>query len=182
MSQSAKHLLNLLRAATKPYGSISELARKAALKPPQLQRYLSGETSPSLETLDRLAEALGIHPWEMIKPTQTEEVRLSAGVREAIREELARTRNEYPPREYDPAHPLPHQNVGLASLAQAAGTEGLARVAALASSGFRDHELLEIQNRLISACDAIAQSRRKERDTLPESFGTKPKKTSRTGT
>lgn len=50
--------------------SKSELCRGADITRPTLDRWLSGESSPTLENLERLANALSIGVWEFLRPEQ----------------------------------------------------------------------------------------------------------------
>lgn len=92
MANSSELLQKALREATNRRGDIADLARKAGLKPPQMQRYISGDHVPSLDNLDRIASALGKEAWELIKPHEASSKLkgslLPEEVREALREEL----------------------------------------------------------------------------------------------
>lgn len=68
MSKSAKVFQNYLKSWAEDRGFIADFARKMRVKPPIFYRYMSGETKPSLEQLDRIADALELQPWELIKP------------------------------------------------------------------------------------------------------------------
>lgn len=47
-------------------GNVSEMARETGIHRNQLDRYLSGANSPTLETLEALAKALAQNPVEML--------------------------------------------------------------------------------------------------------------------
>jgi transcriptional regulator with XRE-family HTH domain len=72
MTNSAKTLEDLLNRAKETRGFIAELSQKTGIKGPQLQRYITGKNVPGLDILDRIAKALGIDPWELIKPPGAE--------------------------------------------------------------------------------------------------------------
>lgn len=56
------------------------LAEDAGLFPGQLSLYLKGKKKPSMETIDKISKALGIKPWDMIKPHGALDAPVSAGV------------------------------------------------------------------------------------------------------
>jgi len=66
MGKSAETFRNALAKATEQYGSATELARKSGFKLPQILRYRTGQNVPSLDALDRLADALGDTPANLI--------------------------------------------------------------------------------------------------------------------
>lgn len=47
-------------------GAPSAVAKKAGMLPGQVYRYISGEATPSLEVIERLADALGIPAAELL--------------------------------------------------------------------------------------------------------------------
>lgn len=49
-------------------GFKADLARRLNIGPSALQNYFDGKRTPGLDQLDRFASALGIQPWELIKP------------------------------------------------------------------------------------------------------------------
>lgn len=57
-----------LAAALEKHGSVSELVRKTGLSRTAIDSWLRKETSPTLESLEKIAEALGKKPWELIYP------------------------------------------------------------------------------------------------------------------
>jgi transcriptional regulator with XRE-family HTH domain len=79
-------------------GAKAELCRKTGIPRSALDRWLNGENEPSMSNLDRIAEALGFEPWQLIQGTEPVRPALPEGVRQAIREEL----NSRP----EPAHPV----------------------------------------------------------------------------
>lgn len=66
MATSAELFRKALQEATKAYGAASELARKAGMKPPQLYKLMATDSSPSLDTLDRIAAALKTTPADLL--------------------------------------------------------------------------------------------------------------------
>jgi transcriptional regulator with XRE-family HTH domain len=57
-----------LATALGGYGAKSEFSRKTGISRTVLDRWLSGDNSPTLETLERAAQGLGLQSWELIKP------------------------------------------------------------------------------------------------------------------
>lgn len=51
-------------------GSQKALAIKAQMSGGFLSEILRGETSPSLKTVDKMAEALGVQPWELLADSE----------------------------------------------------------------------------------------------------------------
>jgi transcriptional regulator with XRE-family HTH domain len=102
MSKAPEVLRKRIAALYSDFGRIAEVVRKTGLSRRVLEKWRDGESSPSIENLERLADALGVQPWELIKPDGAQptkqEVPLPEGVRQAIREEL----NSRP----EPAHPV----------------------------------------------------------------------------
>lgn len=47
--------------------SITEVANKTGITNANISRILHGKTSPTLETIERIAKALGIEPYELLK-------------------------------------------------------------------------------------------------------------------
>lgn len=68
MSNSAKTLLDFLGRKKEERGFIATLARDSEITAPQLQKYFTGKNVPSLEVLDRIAEAMNKEAWELIRP------------------------------------------------------------------------------------------------------------------
>ncbi len=50
-----------------------KVAERARLTPPQFSRILTGKTSPGLEVLDRLSEALGVPTWSLLRSPKEQE-------------------------------------------------------------------------------------------------------------
>ncbi len=62
-SKSLAKLIESIRAAVVPgHLSQAEIARRAGMKPQQLNDVLSGIVCPRVDFLDRIADALGVHP------------------------------------------------------------------------------------------------------------------------
>lgn len=53
---------------SKERGFKAELARKMGVAPSLIQNYVDGNRTPGLDQLDKFAAALGVQPWELIKP------------------------------------------------------------------------------------------------------------------
>ena len=45
-----------------------ELAERAGVSQSKMTRYLDGKQKPNIETIERLAEGLGMQPWELLQP------------------------------------------------------------------------------------------------------------------
>lgn len=71
MPKSLNLIKNRLSGYFKERGAKAEIRKKTGFSGSQLDRYISGESDLGVEQLDRLAEALGIQPWELIKPDGT---------------------------------------------------------------------------------------------------------------
>lgn len=61
--------------------SISELARRTGMGPSQVSRWLCGEAAPAVETLCKIADALGCEPGDLLPP-RSELAALKASARE----------------------------------------------------------------------------------------------------
>lgn len=57
----------------------SEFARKVDMSPSHISRYLNGNTEPGIGVVTRFAEALGLEPWELLKPPGATEARPDSG-------------------------------------------------------------------------------------------------------
>lgn len=68
MGKSTQLLAKIIEKELAPYGRRKELAKLSGLSGSQLDRYSRAESSPSLDNLDALAQALGIPAWQLIKP------------------------------------------------------------------------------------------------------------------
>lgn len=55
--------------------STSNLADRLGVAANSLGRWLKGETTPTLENLEKVAESLRTHPWELIKPPGAEDAK-----------------------------------------------------------------------------------------------------------
>ena len=51
-----------------PHGAVSEFCRVTGFSRQGVDKWLGGETIPSMDKIDKIAEALGLQPWELIKP------------------------------------------------------------------------------------------------------------------
>lgn len=57
-----------LSVALEKHGSVSEIVRKTGLSRTAIDSWLRRETSPTLESLEKIADAIGKKPWELIYP------------------------------------------------------------------------------------------------------------------
>jgi transcriptional regulator with XRE-family HTH domain len=57
-----------LSSATRARGVKADIRRQGGFSGSQLDGYINGTASPVLEQLDRLAAALGVEAWELIRP------------------------------------------------------------------------------------------------------------------
>lgn len=95
MYRSPELLAKALNLALSSHGSIADFCKKAGFTYPTVQHWRNLERSPTLENLDRIAMALGVQPWELIKPYGAEAtpiprpvLNLSDSIQEAIRKSL----------------------------------------------------------------------------------------------
>lgn len=65
---SWEHIRNQLLTLSKKRGFQSELARNIGVHVNLIQKYVKGETVPGFDQVDKIAEALGLQAWELIKP------------------------------------------------------------------------------------------------------------------
>ena len=72
MANSTKALIKALQEGLAPRGAKAEFLRATGLSPSSLAGYMSGDNSPSIDQLDRIAGALGIESWELLKPADTQ--------------------------------------------------------------------------------------------------------------
>lgn len=68
MGNSLKILAKKVSALTLQRGKKTEIRQKTGFSASQLDNYLNGKTSPSLDAVDRLAEAVQMDAWELICP------------------------------------------------------------------------------------------------------------------
>jgi transcriptional regulator with XRE-family HTH domain len=68
MSKSADLFKKELAHRLRKRGAQTELFKATGIGLSSINGYMSGKNSPTLEQIDRIAEALGVEPWEMIKP------------------------------------------------------------------------------------------------------------------
>lgn len=66
--KSRKSLSNFLNDRCKERGEKARIREKTGFSGSQIDGYFTGDTGASIDQLDRLAEALEIEPWELIKP------------------------------------------------------------------------------------------------------------------
>lgn len=80
MGKSWEVLRNRLLMYLSPHGAVSEFCRKTGLARSGVDRWLlpkeKGGGSPNIENLDAIADALGITPWDLIKPENEETISL----------------------------------------------------------------------------------------------------------
>lgn len=63
-----------LSAATAGHGVRAEVCRKAGIARNTIERWISGESSPTIDGLDSLADALDMKPWQLIQADDEETV------------------------------------------------------------------------------------------------------------
>lgn len=68
MSNALEQLRKRLNLFCQKRGAKAEIRAKTGFSASQLDRYISGETVPGVDQLEKIAEALGVQPWELIKP------------------------------------------------------------------------------------------------------------------
>lgn len=66
ISKSLKALNKKVETATSAHGSKTPFAQKAEVSLAQIDTYLKGKSSPTLEVVDRLADALGLETWQAV--------------------------------------------------------------------------------------------------------------------
>lgn len=59
---------NFLNDRCKERGEKARIREKTGFSGSQIEGYFTGDTGASIDQLDRLAEALEIEPWDLIKP------------------------------------------------------------------------------------------------------------------
>jgi len=72
--KSAELLVNVIEKKVKPYGAASEFCRKTGISRTALEKWLKRQSIPTLNTLDKIAEAEALEPWQLIKPDGAEEI------------------------------------------------------------------------------------------------------------
>lgn len=65
MGKSAEIFLKRFKEAMTPHGAVAEFCRKAGLSRTAVDNWLKGGV-PSIENIDKIADALGITPAELI--------------------------------------------------------------------------------------------------------------------
>lgn len=68
MNNSAILAIEKLRKLLNPRGAKAEFCRKTGMARGLLDAYLAGNSKPGLDQIDKFAEALGVQPWDLIKP------------------------------------------------------------------------------------------------------------------
>lgn len=68
MTKATETLAKYLKKALDKHGAKAELARKSGVHPNSIDSYVDLKTSPTLEQIERMANALGVQPWELIRP------------------------------------------------------------------------------------------------------------------
>ena len=107
MTKLSNLLRNRLKAALDRRGAVAEFVRKVGVSRTGVENWLAGKSSPNIENLESIAEALGVQPWELIKPegalpTPAPESPAVEPLLEAVRRLEARVRE----LEKSPSHPL----------------------------------------------------------------------------
>ncbi len=70
MLDITKILQKRLQEQLGPRGGVAEFCRKTGFARTGVQNWLDGKSSPTVENLGKIAEGLGIEPWELIKPEE----------------------------------------------------------------------------------------------------------------
>lgn len=92
MNNSTQLFSKRLTERTSKRGDLKLFADSMGVQAASLHKYLKAETSPSLDTLDKFAGAMGIEPWRLIHPSEKPPV--SAEKYEALEQEQARALKE----------------------------------------------------------------------------------------
>lgn len=71
MTNSWETVLKKLNYLAETRGFKADLARRLGVHPSVVQNYLEGNRTPGIEFIDRFAAAVGIQPWELIKPSSS---------------------------------------------------------------------------------------------------------------
>jgi transcriptional regulator with XRE-family HTH domain len=71
MSRSLEQIRIRLKKAIES-GQITkeEIKKSAGFSGSQLNRYIEGESEPGIDAVDRIADALKVKPWDLIKPPE----------------------------------------------------------------------------------------------------------------
>jgi transcriptional regulator with XRE-family HTH domain len=68
MSKASESFRKRLRIALEPRGASAEFRRKTGFAPGSIINWLEKGQTPTIDNLDRVAEALGATPSELLKP------------------------------------------------------------------------------------------------------------------
>lgn len=55
--------------------NITELAKLTGITNANISNMIHGKTSPNLDTIERIAKAIGIEPWELLRDVESDENR-----------------------------------------------------------------------------------------------------------
>ena len=69
MSNALEILVKNLNLFFEERGTASEISRKTGISTPSLSNISSGKINPTVETIDKIAQALNLKAWELLKPT-----------------------------------------------------------------------------------------------------------------
>lgn len=58
------------KAAKNPTDQMEALAARCNISPETIRRIAKGDVSPTLKKIDAIAQGLGVHAWELLKPAQ----------------------------------------------------------------------------------------------------------------
>lgn len=75
MSKASEIFASSLNRELSGYGSIAKFCRDTGFSRNAVEAWLSGDSSPTVANLDRIAEALDLEPWELIKPEGADQER-----------------------------------------------------------------------------------------------------------
>lgn len=76
MHKSSQALQKKLSEALSPHGSIGDFVKKTGFSRSGVEKWRDGESSPSIENLEKIAEALETDPWDLIKPANASDTDL----------------------------------------------------------------------------------------------------------
>ncbi len=68
MSNTLDLLIKRLKPDLSEHGAVSKFCRKTGFSRTAVDKWLKGMSAPTVDSLDQIAEALGIQPWELIRP------------------------------------------------------------------------------------------------------------------
>lgn len=67
---SPKALIRYLSSRLSEHGARADFCRKSGISRAALEFWLASDRIPRLDQLDRIAAALGVQPWELLKPEE----------------------------------------------------------------------------------------------------------------